>query len=78
MTTSEYLYEAKPDTWDNMLYFEALEDKYQRSKKLYEKMLEKEWNSKTEMSYEFRIRLHKVRRAMDFNKELLEERYSVV
>jgi hypothetical protein len=78
MKGSEYYYNCSPDTWDNMLYFEAIEDRRNRARDLYYELYMIQENSEKEMPFEFRKRLGKVESAWKLNQKLLDERYLVM
>jgi len=73
MTASEYYYGVGYDHWDNMLYPEALKDRYKRVKKIYFEMLDKPLNT-----FDTKIRFHKIEKAVKDCKELLDERGIVI
>ena len=75
ITASQYYYECLPGIWDNMLYFDALRDRWERSRKLYFELLA-EWEELKDKKNHFDLekRLFFVEKAMNFNKKLLDER----
>ncbi len=77
MTASEYYYECKPDTWDNMLYPAALKDRHDRIQKLYFKLTEEDLKG-TKWSFDERVRYHKVEKAYKDAKQLLDERTLII
>ncbi len=69
MKTTKYLYDIEPDELKDMLYFDALQYKYDACTKVYRSLVFKE--NKTE---EETIRLHCVLKAQEHTKALLNER----
>jgi hypothetical protein len=80
MRGSEYYYGEgiSPNRWDNMLYFEAIEDRRNLARDLYFKLYKIQEESETEMPFDFRLRLGKVESAWKLNQKLLDERSLIV
>ncbi len=73
LTASEYYYDCPSDTWDNMNYRDAIEDRYERAKQLYFKL----YNSSQD-TFDDQVRFHKVQKAYNDTKQLLDERSLVI
>jgi hypothetical protein len=69
LTASEYYYGVPYNFWDNMLYQEAIKDRYKRVKEIYFNLLDTELKT-----FDDKIRFHKVEKAMKDCKEILDER----
>jgi len=78
MTQSEYYYGVPFETWENLLYFDAIKKRVECAKKLYEELYQEQMNSKTELSFEKRKRLWKVEKALKDNQKLLNEKDGLV
>lgn len=80
ITASEYYYGCKPDTWDDMLYPDAIEDRKNRAWELFKQLfIEREqlpYNQ--DLSEEKALRLRKVRKAYEDNKRLTEEKHLII
>ncbi len=80
ITASEYYYGCLASTWDDMKYWEAIEDRNNRAsalfKKLYQEVIDAGYL--TPLSDEKQIRIKKVRTASQDTKQLLDERTLVL
>ena len=79
LTASQYYYGCPPDVWDNMLYFDALQDRWEKSRKLYFELWD-EWEELKDKKNHFELekRMFYVAKAMNFNKKLLDEREHLI
>jgi len=73
VSASNYYYDCPPDTWDEMLYKDAIKDRAERAQALYfrlytEMMADKNW------SFENQVRLHKVTQAAALTRKIADER----
>jgi len=69
MMKTEYLYSIKPETLDNMYYYEALKFKYEKAKTLYEKL----YSIKNRTWYQH-VRIFFVEKAIRHTQKLIQER----
>jgi len=80
LTASEYYYDCAPDTWDNMLYPDAIKDRRDRAwalfVQLYKESEDKPRNR--EVPIELANRLRKVTKAHSDNKQLCDEKSLVI
>jgi len=74
MSMSEYLYGYKSSRWDDMKYFEALNDRAECAEKLYKKLNKTSKNGTIKLPYSDEVRMHKVYKAWQHNLKLIEER----
>jgi len=75
MRTTEYLYGVKPHVFQNMKYANAIELKHTLAKKVFHE-LSKEYTSKNgswDETFDIRVRLTEVQKAINHNKQLIEE-----
>ena len=73
ITASEYYYGVPYDYWDQMLYPEAIKDRYKKVIKIYFDLLDT-----PQETFDDKIRFHKVEKAMKDARELLDERGIVI
>ncbi len=80
MTGSMYYYNTTPDTWDQMLYPEAIIDRKNKAQILFEALyLESINRPLTEEIPEYlKTRLRKVKKAFDDNKKLCDEKSIII
>lgn len=76
LTASEYYYGCQANTWDNMLYPDAIKDRYDRVKILYFELYKESTNP--HRSWDDEIRFFKVKKAFDDTKQLLDERTLII
>ena len=77
ITESEYYYGRKPTYWDKMYYWDAVEDRRNRARDIYYKMVTKDIKNQKDqnpLTYEESVRQHKVKKAFDDTQRLLDER----
>lgn len=73
MTASEYYYGVPADSWDTMTYPEAIQDRYQRVQKLYFKLCKL-----PNVAYDDQVRYHKITKAYNDCKQLVDERSLII
>jgi len=73
MRDSTYYYDCIGKTFCNMLYQEAIKYKIEKGKQLRDKLEILISKLHYNQSYELRVRLDKVEKAISFNKGLLDE-----
>jgi len=78
LTASEYYYDCTPDTWDNMLYPDAIKDRAKRAKELYFKLYKKREEFKGEQPFEEQVRLFKVEKAYKDTRQIVDERDLII
>ena len=78
MTESEYYYDCTFDTWDLMLYPEALVDRNKRVKKVWETLYQDQNKNGRNWTFDQKVRMFKVEKAVRDNQQLLDERGSLI
>jgi soluble lytic murein transglycosylase-like protein len=71
---SVYYYGVLSNTWDNMLYWDAVKDRRDRARKLFFELM----NFKETRQFDDLVREHKVYKAWKDNEKLLDERSLVI
>ena len=74
ITESEYYYGVKSSYWDNMYYWDAVEDRRNRARDIYYKISTIDTKNIKPLTYEESVRQHKVKKAFDDTQRLLDER----
>lgn len=75
MTKSMYLYGCESDIWDDMLFYEALEDRKERAFKIHKELL---LDTSLPMSYELEVRRFEVHQAFQLMHKIIQERKDFV
>jgi len=78
MSESEYYYGCSYDTWDEMLYPDALSDRFRRVKIVWEKLYQDERINGRYWTDEQKMRMFKVEKAVKDNQQLQDERGSIL
>jgi len=78
LTASEYYYDCTADTWDNMLYPDAIKDRARRAKELYFKLYKKREEYKGEQPFEDQVRFFKVEKAYNLASQIVAERDLII
>jgi hypothetical protein len=74
---SWYYYGAHFSEWENLLYFEAIKKRRDLARKLYNKLYLEQMNMKP-IPYDQQVRIMKVKKALDDNQKLLDERNTII
>ena len=80
ITASEYYYGCPSDTWDDMLYKDAIVDRAKRAKELYFKLYKEQskYSKGNEQPFEDQVRIFKVEKAYKDTKQIVDERNLII
>jgi hypothetical protein len=80
MSASEYYYDCAFDTWDKMLYPEAIIDRKNRAWELFRKLYKESMSipMNQEIPLDLSRRMKKAKKAFDDNSKLAEEKFLIL
>jgi len=78
MTESEYYFGVSFTEWENLLYFDAIIKRRDLAEALYHKLTMEEHKTKGQMSFDKRVRLWKVEKALSDCQRLINEKMNLI
>ena len=78
MTESEYYFGVGFEVWENMVYFDAIIKRRDLAEELYHSLLREEYEHVGLLSFDKRVRLWKVEKALRDCQRLIDEKVNLI